>query len=275
MTRRGLRVIVLLALAGVICAFLAADLLRWMKPSALSAMACTTTLFRGKTDAAQLLARYRQRIIEQAALHDLPAVLVAAVLVDHQNQQTSTREFTDCFGSALGANLSLGLAQMRIGTAAQLDGLSLPNLTAVQFRELRARLRNPDLNIAYEARELRALMERAIRYPGMSAAALLQDPAAMALLVSEYRGGRQPTTASKSRLTINAFTTLDLMRGDTLSGFDTQGEDPAHAKELIREYLNDIYCHSEIFNESACQRWQQRLQSRQAESITSTSEKPD
>jgi hypothetical protein len=250
--RRGLRNPVLLLPGVVLLSFLAADVMRLARPSGLSALACTGTLFRGKPDTAQLLAQHHEAIARQSALHDLPGALVAAVMVDHQNQQSSSGDLVDCLGSAMGVNLSLGLAQVRLGTAAELDGSSLANLSVSEYRKLRSRLLNPESNIAYEARELRALMERPIRFPGMSASALLHDPAAMALLVSEYRRGRMPSSADKSRLYINAFSTLGLMQDETLARFDKPEQDPVRARVLIREYLDHIYCRSGLFNAEAC-----------------------
>ncbi len=257
MRRPGFRKPVLLLLGVILLALVAADLMRWVKPSGLSALACTTTLFRRNPDTDQLLALHRDAIIQESARHDLPSVLLAAVIVDHQNQQSLSGNLTDCLGSAVGVNLSLGLAQIRLGTAAQNDGRLLTDLSASEYRQLRSRLLNPDSNITYAARELRALRERPIRYPGMGATELLHNPEAMALLISEYRKGRMPTAAARSGLNINAFSTLGLMQDGTLAQFDRPEEDPALARALIREYLTRIYCQSGMFNERACRDWQE------------------
>ena len=152
-------------------------------------------------------------------------------------------------------NLSLGLAQMRLSTAAQNDGNLLSDLSASEYRQLRSRLLQPESNIAYAARELRALKERAIRFPGMQAPELLHNPEAMALLISEYRKGRMPTAAARSRLSINAFSTLGLMQDGTLAQFDRPEENPELARSRIRAYLSQIYCQSGMFNERACSNW--------------------
>lgn len=257
MRRPGFRKPVLFLLGALLLALLAADLMRWVKPSGLSALACTTTLFRNNPDTSQLLALHRDAIIKEAARHDLPGALVAAVIVDHQNQQSLSGNLSDCLGSAVGVNLSLGLAQMRLSTAAQNDGKLPTELSASEYRQLRSRLLNPESNIAYAARELRALMERPIRFPGMRAAELLHNPEAMALLISEYRKGRMPTAAARSSLNINAFSTLGLMQDGTLAQFDRPEEDPELARSRIREYLDRIYCQSGMFNERGCREWQE------------------
>jgi hypothetical protein len=245
----------LFLLGALLLALVAADLMQWVKPSGLSALACTPALFRGNPDTVRLLDLHRDAITQQAALHELPSALVAAVIVDHQNQQSLSGNLSDCVGSAVNVNLSLGLAQMRLSTAAQNDGNLLSDLSASEYRQLRSRLLKPESNIAYAARELRALKERAIRFPGMPASELLHNPEAMALLISEYRMGRMPTAAARSRLSINAFSTLGLMQDGTLAQFDRPDENPELARSRIRAYLSQIYCQSDMFNESACGDW--------------------
>ncbi len=92
----------------------------------------------------------------------------------------------------------------------------------------------------------------------MRSFALLHDPAAMALLISEYRKGRMATAAAESQLSINAFSTLDLMVDGTVSRFDRPEQDSAGAASLIAGYLEGIYCHSGMFNERACVSWERR-----------------
>jgi hypothetical protein len=258
MRRPGFRKPVLLVAGVLLLALLVADLMRWARPSVLAAAACTTIAFRAKPEPAQLLELHREAITRQSALHDLPGALVAAVMIDHQNQQSASGDLSDCLGSALGVNLSLGLSQMRLGTAAHIDGRPLAELSASEYRSLRSRLLTPESNIGYEARELRSLRDRPGRFPGMSASALLHDPAAMALLISEYRKGRMSTTAGESPLNINAFSTLELMQDGTLARFDRPDEDPAGVRLLIREYLGEVYCQSGLFNERACSIWKQK-----------------
>jgi len=249
-----------LILAGVVLTVaIILDQLALVRASAVSAVGCSASLFHARPDPLQLLALHRDAIVEQSALNNLPATLLAAVIVDHQRQLTSYREFTDCAGSALGANLSLGLGQLRISTASLLERKPLSKLSSQEFRNLRARLLDPALNIAMTARELRALLERPNRYPGMASSALLHDPAAMAVIVSEYRMGRMDAANADARLAINAFSTLDLMQDGTVSAFEREDEDQPGAREKIRNYLGFIFCESGMFNDSACKRWRRSL----------------
>lgn len=254
-----LRKPVLLALACALIAVLLVDLGRWTRTSATSALACTGVLFHGRTLTARLLATHHDVVIEAASRQNLPATLLAAIIADHQNQQTLSGDFSDCVGSALGVNLSLGVSQIRISTAAQVDERDYAQLPPDAFRELRRRLLAPATNIDYAARELRALLDRPSRSPGIAAAALLQDPAAMALLVSEYRKGRMPGPALGRPLNINAFSTLELMQDGSLAQFDSPALDPERSRSAIRGYLDQIYCRSDLFNPDTCGRWQARL----------------
>jgi hypothetical protein len=258
------RTIVTKLLAAVLLAafvgLIALDLLQVFRPSGVAALACTTQLFSGpvrsgQADADALVLEYRDAVSEQAGQNDLPPELVAAVIVNHQAHMSSFRRFTDCFGSALGANLSLGLAQLRLGTAALLDGTMLDALSPGEFRRLRAALLEPDSNIAYEARELRALLEREHRYPGMSAAELIHEPFVMALAISEYRSGRRATASEDSRLNAEAFNALRLIKDDTLYRFGRDRGDVERIQASIGEYLDSVYCDSGIFNAGVCEAW--------------------
>jgi hypothetical protein len=231
-----------IAAGMVLLAALSADLAKLVKPSPLSAASCTPALFRKTTDEPKFIQTARDAIIRESASNDLPSLLVAAIVLDHRRQLTPYRTFTDCFGSALGANLSLGPAQIRMSTAAQLDGRSFTAMSATAQRALRALLLETDTNISYEARELRALLERQHRSPGISASALLSNPAAMALLVTEYRSGRMSTKDENSPVGANALRTLRLLHDDVLAPFRDPQFDAARMQADIEAYFSAIRC---------------------------------
>jgi hypothetical protein len=223
-------------------AALSVDMAKLVKPSGLSAASCMPILFRKAMSEPQFIETARSAIIRESESTDLPSLLVAAIAVDHRRQLTRYRTFTDCFGSALGEDLSLGPAQIRMSTAAQLDDQSFSTMTATAHRGLRALLLDTNGNISYEARELRALLERKHRSPGISASALLNDPAAMALLITEYRSGRMPTTAEKSPVGANALRTLRLLQDDALAPFRGRDFDTARSQAEIEAYFSVVRC---------------------------------
>jgi hypothetical protein len=241
---------------------LAADALQLMRPSGLAAVACTAKLFHARPHDHEIVARHHATIVDEAARFDLPPELLAAVIVDHQIALSRFRHFTDCSGSAVGANLSLGLAQMRLSTAAQLDGKLLTNLSAPEYRRLRSRVLNDESNIMYAAKELRALLEQRNRYPGLDAAALMREPAVMALILTEYRMGRLRTAAESSRLSANAFHALSVMDDLTLSEFGRDEDDVLRIRSGIRTYLDHVYCERGIFNAGVCEEWRRSLKSK-------------
>jgi hypothetical protein len=234
-------------------------MLQLVRPSALSAVACTRLLFHEPTNATQLVLQLGDTIVRQSRSYDLPGTLVAAVIVDHQRQLTPYRAFTDCFGSALGADLSLGPAQLRMSTAAELDGRVFTGMSARQFRELRAQLLDPESNVAYEVRELRALLDRQHRAPGISASALANSPAVMALLITEYRSGRMASASADSRIGANAIRTLSVMQDGTLARFEDPDSDVIGIRAAIGEYLERVRCESGSFNRT-CEREANPLQ---------------
>lgn len=231
-----------IALGIVLIAALFVDAAALVKPSALSAATCTPILFRKVMGEPQFLETARNAIIRESERTDLPGLLVAAVAVDHRRELTRYRTFTDCFGSALGADLSLGPAQIRMSTAAERDGQSFSTMSAAAHRRLRAQLLEANTNISYETRELRALLERNHRSPGISASALLNNPAAMALLVTEYRSGRMPTTEENSPVGENALRTLRLLSDDVLAPFRDPDFDTARTRAQIEAYFAEIRC---------------------------------
>jgi hypothetical protein len=241
------------ALIAALIAALSADMARLVKPSGLSAASCTPILFRKDSGEPQFIEAARSAIIRESERNDLPSLLVAAIAVDHRRQLTRYRTFTDCFGSALGANLSLGPAQIRMSTAAQLDGQSFPTMSVTAHRGLRALLLETNTNISYEARELRALLERQQRSPGISASALLNSPATMAILITEYRSGRMSTTDENSPVGANALRTLRLLSDDALAPFRGPDFDPARNRREIEAYFAAIRCKSGKSNR-ACAR---------------------
>lgn len=255
MARIRIAKLVYLVAALVILALLTIDALQLVKPSGLSAAACTATLFRGRPSGEEVVAHHHETMAAEAARFDLPPELLAAVIVDHQIALTRFRAFTDCFGSALGANLSIGLGQMRLSTAAQLDGKLIADLAPAEFRQLRARMLDDALNIEYVAKELRSLLERRHRFPGMSAETLIREPAVMALIITEYRMGRLASGPESSRLSAAAFQTLRLVDDLTLTLFGRDADGVSRVRAEIRKYLDHVYCERGLFNEKVCEDW--------------------
>jgi hypothetical protein len=242
-----------MALVIALIAVVVADMAGFAKPSGLSAVSCTGILFRKAMQESQFIENARSAIIRESERNALPSLLVAAIAVDHRRQLTRYRAFTDCFGSALGADLSLGPAQIRISTAARLDGQSFSTMSATAYRRLRDLLLETNSNIAYEAKELRALLERSHRSPGISASALLNNPATMALLVTEYRSGRMPTAEENSPVGANALRTLRLLQDDALGPFRSPSFDMDRSQAEIEAYFTAIRCKSGKSNR-ACAR---------------------
>lgn len=235
-----------------------ADLLQIVRPSGIAAASCVPGLFAGAPSSGDLLAAHESEIEEQAIINGLPPELLAAVIINHQGGMSAWRRFTDCFGSALGANLSLGLAQVRLSTAALVDGETLASLSPRRFRRLRKDLLTDERNIAYQAREMRALLEREHRFPGLGPDELIREPFVMALLITEYRTGRSAAASIDSRLDANAFSALRILRRDMLQRFRRKPDEVAAIRKAIGEYLTYIYCDSGIFNSGVCEEWIQQ-----------------
>jgi hypothetical protein len=241
-----------------VAVFLFADRARLIRVDSISAMTCTRELFSDTEDPFAIVARYRQAIALEAAEHDLPPELLSAIIINHQAFLPRRKRYTDCVGSALGRNVSLGLAQVRLSTAVLSDGRRYADLPAADFRLYRSRLLNPVSNIRYQAKELRSLLERKNRFPGTTADELIHQPSVMALLITEYRMGRLKTPVDDSRLSAAAFAALRYFLQDALFMFDRKQSDIQSIQAQIETYLDYIYCESGIFNERACENWMTR-----------------
>ncbi|MDX1562613.1 MAG: hypothetical protein R3305_06775 [Gammaproteobacteria bacterium] len=236
-------------------AVLSFDRLQLVRPSLSSAVACVPSLLQERADSESIVAEHRDAVVRHAPVHELPAELVAAVVINHELYLTRFRRFTDCAGSALGANVSVGPAQLRLSTAAQLDGVAFESMSPAEYRALRRRLLDGDTNIAYAAKELRSLLERPHRYPGIDPQTLIEDPSIMALLITEYHVGRSSAPNDTSRLSANAFNALEFIDDVTLDRFGRDASDSAHIRAKLRSYLDGIYCDSGIFNADVCADW--------------------
>jgi hypothetical protein len=246
-----------IALAITLIAALSVDMARLVKASGLSAASCTPILFRKAMGEPQFIETARSAIIRESVNNDLPSLLVAAITLDHRRQLTRHRTFTDCLGSALGADLSLGPAQIRMSTAAHLDGHAYSTMSVTAHRGLRGQLLETNTNISYEARELRSLLERQHRSPGISATALLSSPATMALLITEYRSGRMRMAEENSPVGANALRTLRLLQDDALAPFRDPDFETARSQAEIEAYFSAIRCKSGKSNR-ACARKSRR-----------------
>jgi hypothetical protein len=225
-----------------------------LRTDSLAALSCTTLLVSDRPDRLVSVREHKSSIVRSADEFDLPPELLAANVVSHEAGLTPFRAFTDCAGSAMGANLSLGPAQVRISTAALTETRRYQSLSPAEFKAYRRDLLTPDRNIWFQARELRHLLTRTREYAEMDADTLLESPAVMARVISDYREG----AADPDRVSGYALGTLQLLLGDALYAYERSEVDRDRVQARIDEYLESIYCRSGMFNTSTCEAWLQR-----------------
>lgn len=241
-----------LCLAGL----LAAEALNLLRTDTVAAAGCARALFSEPPDGAEIVARLRGDIVEQSARYDLPPEAVAAVIHGHQESLTPFRAFTDCAGSAYGADLSLGPAQIRISTAMEGDRIDPRSAPPRVFKAYRARLLDPAENVALQAREMRRILDRDVRYPGIASQEIIHDPSVMALLMSEYRAGRQAASNADARIGASGLRDLGHLLESSVHVFGREAEDVAAIQRGVADYLDAMYCSGkERFNPVLCERW--------------------
>jgi hypothetical protein len=233
--------------------FLAAGRWHLIRADGLALAACLPGLAGVALDEDAIIRQHRDAILAASRRYDLPPEVLAAIIRGHQRGLTTFRRFTDCAGSALGADLSLGLAQIRVSTAVSRDKLKVDPVSAANFGRYRAALLDPDTNIEYEARELRQLLDRGNRYPGIAGESLVRDPFVMALLMSEYRAGPENKDAKDSRVGATGLRDLRQMLADGVYIF---GRDEAETSLIRRQVFRFLeYCHGARVYRRACDDW--------------------
>ena len=240
---------------------LLAYVLHMTRIDVIEACKCTKEIFLSKQNEINVVQQNKQAIMNEAKHFDLPPELLAAIIYNHQRELTSFRRFTDCFGSALGGDFSLGLAQVRISTAIQGENRHIDTITPKEFKVYRASLLDPDLNIRYQAKELRSLLDRVDRSPGISSVELINSPKVMSLLLSEYRMGRKSSLRDSTGFGAGSLGALRLlMDEESLYMFNRSFSDALQIREKIRDYLDYIFCSSGIFNTGACESWRDSIE---------------
>lgn len=259
---------ILIIFLAAIClgVFFAAKKFNINKAEGIVAAACTKELLLAKPNELDVITAYKDAIVTEAQRYDLPSELLAAIIYSHQKTLTPFRKFTDCAGSALGKDLSLGLAQIKISNAVSNDRLKFAAISLDDFNYYRSVLLDPFRNIQYQAKEVRLLLERNSRFPGITAEELIHEPFIMALLMSEYRMGRQEAASSTSKLSANAFWDLRFLQENSVYIFDRDPADTVQIQNKIREYLDYIYCERGLFNSTVCADWHNSVSSNTSDS---------
>ena len=254
LSRQSAAIILGLALLWVI-----ASRVGVVKADGLLAAACAAELLHGQADLEDVLRRHRSAFIAEAAHADLPPELLAAIVADHHAALTAVRRFADCAGSALGGDLSLGPAQVRISTAVRIDGASYDSISPHTFHRYRSSLLDPNENIRYQARELRLLLDRHARDAPLDAEGLAHDPATMARLVTEYRVGRLPASYDPHVRRASAESTLRFMHAADIEFFNRPRAEAVRMVKGIEDYLNYLNCETRNSTPVTCQGWKTSL----------------
>lgn len=90
--------------------------------------------------------KYKNEINESAKKYNLPPELIAATIKGENCNMHANQDFKDYFGTAIGLDTSLGVGQIKISTAQELDGKKYDRTETIE------RLHDPKLNIEYIAK---------------------------------------------------------------------------------------------------------------------------
>ena len=250
--RRSAATILGLVLLGV-----SANRVGVLKADVLAAAACTAELLHQQVELEDVLHRHRSAFIVEAKQANLPPELLAAIVADHHAALTVVRRFTDCAGSALGADLSLGPAQVRISTAVRIDAASYDSISTHTFHRYRSSLLDPGENIRYQARVLRSLLDRYALPSPPDADGLIQDPTSMPRMITEYRGGSLPASFDPDVRRSSAVSTLRFLYAAEF--FNRPSAEVVRIRKLIEDHLTYLNCETRNSTPATCQEWKTSL----------------
>lgn len=257
--RRGLIRWSAAALLGLVVLGCVAGRAGVIRADGLAAAACASELARPHDDLQSVLRRHREAFVSEAAHVNLPPEFLAAVVADHHAALTPFRRFTDCAGSALGRDVSLGAAQVRISTAVQIDGASFGAISNRTFQDYRARLLTPGENIRFQAKEVRDLLDRHAQSGPLHPEGLIHDPEAMARLITAYRVGRLPPSTDPDVRRASAVSTLRFLYSGSIEFVDRPQAEVARIKKGIETHLTHLNCETRNSTPQTCQEWKASL----------------
>jgi len=157
------------------------------------------------TDLIQFIRDNNHYIKSSAGQYELPPEFLASVLYREKSKENSSNRLSDCVTSIWGYDASLGDGQIKISAAAKSDGKNYNELKEKERLEYRGILLKTSGNIEYVARNLRFLVDRPNRKPGIQAEELIKDPHLMAVIATEYNSGPKNSTLEEANPNIAGY----------------------------------------------------------------------
>jgi len=179
------------------------NLKRYINNPSLSAPDISRDIGKRDVDIYNFLKQYAPDIKAAAQRDGLPDIYVASFIVSENYNRNKFEDLKDVLGYNLGKNVSLGSGQVKMRTAAGLDGIT-EKLSREQREIYRARLEeDPIEGINYISKYLASLKNRPNRFPNFSAEEFANDYRAMGITGSEYMIG--PTDSPLDKAEINYY----------------------------------------------------------------------
>jgi len=191
----------------------------------------------------KFLEENKQRIIDYSKKFNVPVDLIAATLCSENAERKKYQDLADVVGKFLGMNVSLGGGQVRISTAAYLDGFikdmsEYRELDSKIKKDLMDKLETSEGTIEYIAKNLAYLMNRANRFKGWNIDDILSDPRYLGIIGTEYTKGPTNTELADAGVSAEGFGYLyELEINDFSRIFGTESVLTASNRESIESYI--------------------------------------
>ena len=164
----------------------------------------------------QFIHEYKKDIAESSQKNNASPEMIAAVIISHNSNRPKYEDWKDFWATGKTGYVwntyfapwtvyihksldrkdpSLGPNQIKVGTAAMLDGYSKINQSVRE--KLEKRLKDPVINIQYAARALAKLASRENRKP--KSINILDDPHALGVLLTEFGKGKSGNDLNTAR----------------------------------------------------------------------------
>jgi RHS repeat-associated protein len=160
-------------------------------------------------DAFRALTVHRESIIASAKESGIPPLLLGDVIYQEQKLLSPAEDLIDSIGASLlnivspstASEVSLGLGQMKIKTAAALLGFDPNNLTSDQVSLIKGKLTDPKSSIQLSAMYLKSLKDQPNRFPEMSVESLgtPETRTERGVIATEYNIGPTGSSREKAR----------------------------------------------------------------------------
>jgi len=163
-----------------------------------------------ETENLNFISENRNNIRQSAHNQDLPPEFLAALIYNEKTKESFISRTMDNVLLLAGLDPTIGDAQIKISTAAMLDGNNKKLSNKEQHIKYSKLIDTPS-NIDYAAKYIRYILDRHNRFPKITSEELLNNPNAMAIVATEYNRGPSKSPVQKAKPNASGLHVVSLL----------------------------------------------------------------